>query len=98
MLLLEQNSFIFSASAASPYVWTIKTTRVLVVILFFTSSNFIFHDIGLTSQNTGLAPLRITAAKQEIIVKDGIITSSSSCKSSNFRATSSATLPLLRAT
>ena len=47
---------------------------------------------------TGVAPDLITADKQEMIVKEGKMTSSPSLKLNNLNATSNATLPLLRET
>ena len=49
------------------------------------------------SQNTGLASVLATAAKQDTIVKEGIITSSPFFNLSDCRTISSATEPLVTA-
>ena len=56
-----------------------------------------FHDSGSTSQNIGVACDLTTADRQDIIVNDGIIISSSFFKSKTLMASSSATVPLDKA-
>ena len=56
--------------------------------------NFMFQVFLSTSQKTGTARERITADKQDIIVKEGRITSSPSLSFRAFKATSNALLPL----
>ena len=51
---------------------------------------------GSQSAKTGLPPASITAKAQEIIVNEGIITSSPDFKLSDLRATISAAVPLVQ--
>ena len=68
---------------------------VLLVYTFSIFCKVIFHESLSTSHSTGVAPDLITADKQEIIVKEGRITSSPFFKLIEFRAKSKATDPLL---
>src|SRR6266511_2812690 len=71
---------------------------VRAVILAASKSGSRFHVFGWQSTTTGMAPNRVIAAAQEIIVKLGRITSSPAPILSAARATSMATLPLHTAT
>ena len=70
---------------------------VFFVIFFSISSILIFQVSRFTSTKIGLAELLIIAMALEIIVNDGIITSSSLFKSNDLIAISSAAVPLLTA-
>ena len=64
-------------------------------IFFFISSTFIFQVFESQSTKTGFNPAFIIALQQEIIVKDGSITSEPFFSFSDLNAISKATDPLL---
>ena len=97
MSLSIQNFSIAVAGEGKPYVCTSRTALVFLVVTFLTSSRFIFQVRGSTSQNTGFASDLTIAERQEIIVKDGTITSSPFFKFKLFNAISSATVPFDKA-
>ena len=78
-------------------MWTIKIAFVRLLIFF------LFHLVVYTTcqdhnQLKRLPPASITAKAQEIIVNEGIITSSPDFKLSDLRATISAAVPLVTET
>ena len=68
---------------------------MFLVATFLTFSIVIFQVSESTSQNTGFNPALIIASKQEIIVKDGTMTSSFSLNPCDSRAIINAAVPLL---
>ena len=78
-------------------MWTIMIALVLCVTFGRTVSIDMFHVSASTSTSTGVAPVRKTANKQEAIVNDGRMTSSSTPKSIACKTRSKATLPFATA-
>src|SRR2546425_13348645 len=79
-------------------MWTTIIARVRDVNFAATCSTSMFQVSEHASTTTGVAPARIIAAAQEIIVKVGRITSSPDCNFKAATATSSAAEPLQTAT
>jgi len=83
---------------AAAFIWTGMTTFVREEMRPAVCAVSIHHVSGSISTSTGFAPRRIAASAQEIIVKDGITTSSPRPTPSAYSAVSRAAVPLLTAT
>ena len=82
---------------AAPYICGNIKHFVFLVIFFSISSIFIFQVFKSTSTKIGVAELLIIAVALEIIVNEGIITSSFFFKHKALIAISNAAVPLLTA-